>query len=148
MLYAQDEKAVQETGKASFYAKKFHNKKTASGTRYNKNAYTCAHKTYPFGTMLLVKNPENNKEVIVEVTDRGPFKRGRIIDLSYIAASDIDIIRNGVANVEVSIYTEPDFEDIIIDTLSIESLEVMNTLPIPENPIDLHRNNSIQLTYR
>lgn len=143
-VFAQSKKSTQEIGKASFYAKKFHNRKTASGAPYKKDAYTCAHKTYPFGTMLLVKNPENNKEVVVEVTDRGPFKKGRIIDLSYIAAHDIDIIHHGIALVEISEYIEPAFKEIIADEITFE---VINTLPVPDNPIYLHLNN-IQLTYR
>lgn len=95
-----------QTGKASFYGKNFNNRKTASGITYKRDSYTCAHRTYPFGTKLLVKNPTNNKEVIVEVTDRGPHRKGRIIDLSWKAAQDLEIVRHGIASVEVSEYTE------------------------------------------
>jgi len=104
--HAQD-KDTTVTGKASYYAKKFQNRKTASGTRYQKDLYTCAHRTLPFGKKLSVRNPQNDKERVVEVNDRGPFMRGRIIDLSYIAAKELDIVRHGVATVEISEYVEP-----------------------------------------
>ena len=94
---AQD---VQQ-GKASFYAQKFHGRKTASGERLHKDSLTCAHRSYPFGTLLRVYNPANGKSVLVRVTDRGPFVRGRIIDLSWRAAKELDIISKGVAVVTV-----------------------------------------------
>ncbi len=90
-----------QEGKASFYARKFFGKKTASGERLHKDSLTCAHRTYPFGTMLKVYNPANGRSVIVRVTDRGPFVRGRIIDLSWRAAKELDIISKGVAMVTV-----------------------------------------------
>lgn len=93
---------TQETGMASYYAQKFAGRRTASGSRYHPDSLTCAHKTYPFGTRLLVRNPKNNAEVVVKVTDRGPHTRNRMIDLSYSAARQLDIIRQGVALVEVT----------------------------------------------
>ena len=93
---------VLQRGKASFYAKKFHGRKTASGERMHPDSMTCAHKSYPFGTMLKVYNPANGRSVIVRVTDRGPFIRGRIIDLSWSAAKQLGIIGQGVATVFVS----------------------------------------------
>jgi len=96
-LQAQD----LQQGKASFYAKKFFGRKTASGERLHKDSLTCAHRTYPFGTMLKVYNPANGRSVIVRVTDRGPYVRGRIIDLSWRAAKELGIISQGVAMVTV-----------------------------------------------
>ena len=93
---------AQEHGKATFYSKKMHGRKTSDGGRYNKDSLTCAHRTYPLGTLLKVRNPKNDKEVIVKVTDRGPHRRNLIIDLSYAAAKEIDILRFGIAQVEVS----------------------------------------------
>jgi len=90
-----------QEGKASFYARKFFGRKTASGERLHKDSLTCAHRTYPFGTMLKVYNPANGRSVIVRVTDRGPYVRGRIIDLSWRAAKELDIISKGVAMVTV-----------------------------------------------
>ena len=91
----------QQRGKASFYAKSFFGRKTASGERLHPDSLTCAHRTYPFGTKLLVYNPANGRSVIVRVTDRGPFVKGRIIDLSWRAAKELDIISAGVAVVTV-----------------------------------------------
>ena len=96
-LHAQN---VQQ-GKASYYAQKFHGRKTASGERLHRDSMTCAHRYYPFGTLLNVHNPANGRSVIVRVTDRGPFVRGRIIDLSWRAAKELGIISQGVAMVVV-----------------------------------------------
>lgn len=93
-----------QTGKASFYAKKLTGRMTASGERLHHDSLTCAHRTYPFGTMLRVTNPANGKSVIVRVTDRGPYVRGRIIDLSVRAAREIGIIAQGIAPVIVERY--------------------------------------------
>ena len=100
--------SAQETGKATFYGKKMHGRNTASGIRYHNDSLTCAHRSYPFGTLLKVKNLNNNREVIVKVTDRGPFGRNYIIDLSYSAAKEIDLLQAGIAPVEVCVYTPID----------------------------------------
>ncbi len=86
---------------ASWYGKQFNGKLTASGKRFNMYAMTCAHKTLKFGTKLRVTNPDNNKSVIVTVNDRGPFIRGRDLDLSYGAAKKIGIVKKGVARVQM-----------------------------------------------
>lgn len=91
---------AQQSGKASYYAHKFHGRKTSSGVPYHKDSLTCAHRTLPFGTLLEVVNPINKKRVVVKVTDRGPFTRNRVLDLSYAAAKELDIIRSGIAMVE------------------------------------------------
>jgi len=88
---------------ASYYAGKFHGRKTASGERFDMNAFTCAHKSLPFQTILKVTNPRNGKTVTVRVNDRGPFSRGRDVDLSYAAAKEIGMIQAGVIPVEVVI---------------------------------------------
>ena len=94
----------QDVGNATFYHNRFHGRRTSDGSKYHKDSMTCAHKTYPFGTLLKVRNPQNQKEVIVKVTDRGPFSKRLAIDLSYRAADKIGIIRRGMAPVEISIY--------------------------------------------
>jgi rare lipoprotein A len=94
-------RVVTETGKASFYHDKFAGRKTASGERYNRNKLTAAHKTLPFGTMVKVTNLTNGRTVIVKVNDRGPFAKGRIIDLSKKAAHKVGMIDAGVANVKI-----------------------------------------------
>ena len=91
---------------ASYYSNYYHGKTTASGVKYNKDSLMCAHKTLPFGTILLVKNPENGKEVKVRVMDRGPFIKGRDIDLSLAAADSLDFIDKGIQKVSYEILKE------------------------------------------
>ena len=98
-LHAQTQK-----GKASFYSKRATGSRTSSGERLHHDSLTCAHRTYPFGTLLKVTNERNGKWVVVRVTDRGPHSRGRIIDLSHAAAKRIGIINQGVATVKVERY--------------------------------------------
>ncbi len=90
-----------EKGIASWYGKKFHGRKTANGETYDMYGHTAAHKTLPMNTMLLVKNTTNGRSTVVRINDRGPFVRGRIIDLSHTAAKELDILRNGTAKVEI-----------------------------------------------
>lgn len=93
--------AQAQRGKASYYSKRATGARTSSGERLYHDSLTCAHRTYPFGTLLRVTNENNGKEVIVRVTDRGPRGRGRIIDLSYGAARQLGILSQGVAVVRV-----------------------------------------------
>lgn len=92
----------QKTGKASIYSSRLQGRHTSDGGKYYPDSLTCAHLTYPFGTLLQVRNPKNNKVVIVKVTDRGPHSRNRLIDLSYAAAKELDIIKEGIATVEIT----------------------------------------------
>ena len=96
-------KGFTETGVASWYGGKFHGRKTASGERYNQNKMTAAHKTLPFGTKVYVKNLENGKSAVVRINDRGPFKKGRVIDLSKAAAKKLDITKTGTAKVRIKV---------------------------------------------
>ena len=122
-LYAQN----IQSGKASYYAKKFKGRKTASGERLHPDSLTCAHRSYPFGTKLKVYNPANGRSVIVRVTDRGPFVRGRIIDLSWRAAKELDIISKGVGMVtvqrvdEIIIPFRPEYDEIELPELEMET---------------------------
>lgn len=90
-------------GIASYYGPGFQGKKTASGERFDMNDLTAAHKTLPFNTKVRVTNVENNKSVIVRINDRGPFKKGRVIDLSQAAAKKIGLIITGAAKVKLEI---------------------------------------------
>lgn len=90
-------------GMASYYADKFDGRTTANGEIFNQNELTAAHRTLPFGTVLKVTNIKNNRSVIVRINDRGPFAEGRIVDLSRRAAEELDIIRAGVAEVEIEV---------------------------------------------
>lgn len=89
-------------GNASYYADKFHGRRTASGEIYNKDSMTCAHLKYPFGTILKVRNPQNDRTVYVRVTDRGPYHKHRVIDLSRAAARELGIIQTGFSMVEIT----------------------------------------------
>ena len=92
---------AQTQGKASFYGNGFHGRLTSDGSRYHKDSLTCAHRTLPFGTLLKVTNQKNGKEVVVRVTDRGPFVKGRVVDLSMAAAKELGMVSMGVAPVTV-----------------------------------------------
>lgn len=78
-------------------------RRTANGDRYDKAAYTCAHRTLPFGTFVRVTNLKNDRSVIVRVNDRGPFGRGMVIDVSYAAAADLDMLRMGTVPVHLEV---------------------------------------------
>ncbi|MGZ8568219.1 MAG: septal ring lytic transglycosylase RlpA family protein [Bacteroidia bacterium] len=104
--------AQVKKGTASYYADKFHNRKTASGERYHKDSLTAAHKTLPFGTLVKVTNPNTKKCVVVRINDRGPMPNGRIIDLSKAAAKEIDMMQAGLAKVEVEILKPEQLEEI------------------------------------
>jgi len=92
-----------ETGKASFYANLHQSKKTASGEIYDHNLITAAHKTLPFGTKVRVTNINNGKTVVVKINDRGPFVKGRILDLSRSAFSSIASTSSGVIEVKIEV---------------------------------------------
>lgn len=98
-----------ESGKASYYSDAWRGRRTSSGLPYNPDSLTAAHKTHPFGTHLLVRNLANGKETIVKVTDRGPFVKGRVVDLSGAAARAIGMIQAGIATVEVRVVEGPEF---------------------------------------
>jgi rare lipoprotein A len=93
---------VRQTGKASFYADKFEGRKTASGETYWHQKFTAAHRSLPFGTKVQVRNKANGFVAVVTINDRGPFVAGRIIDVSRAAAKKLDMIRAGVADVEIA----------------------------------------------
>ena len=92
-----------ERGLASWYGPGFHGKQAANGETYDMNQLTAAHRTLPFDTVVQVRNRENGRRVEVRVTDRGPFVRGRIIDLSYEAARQLEMLGPGVVEVEIRV---------------------------------------------
>ena len=96
-----------EIGLASWYGPPYAGRKGADGTVYDQNAMTAAHLTLPMGTMVRVTNLTNNESVVVKITDRGPFVRGRIIDLSMAAAKATGVYRAGVAKVKVEAFARP-----------------------------------------
>lgn len=104
----QDENISTQTelikGKASYYSDKLHGRRMANGEIYHRDSMTCAHLKFPFGTILKVRNPINDRSVIVRVTDRGPYSKRFIIDLSRAAARELGIITAGFCQVEISPY--------------------------------------------
>jgi len=88
-------------GTASFYAGQFHGRKTANGETFNMDQLTAAHPSLPFGTWVRVTNLSNGKDVVVRINDRGPFVKGRIIDLSASAAKKIGIMQTGIVQVKL-----------------------------------------------
>lgn len=94
--------AADQCGGASWYGPGFHGRKTASGTKFNENAMTAAHKTLPFGTVVKVTDQRTGKSVKVTINDRGPFHKGRIIDLSKAAAAKLGTKNAGVGKVCLS----------------------------------------------
>jgi rare lipoprotein A len=89
------------TGVASYYADQFNGRRTANGERFDNSAYTAAHRTLPFGTRVRVTNPANGASVVVRINDRGPFTRGRMIDVSRVAAEDLGLVQRGHGTVRL-----------------------------------------------
>jgi rare lipoprotein A len=94
-------------GNASWYGGPLHGKKTASGERFDMYSFTGAHRELPFGTIIRVTNLRNGKEVYIKVNDRGPFVKGRIVDLSHAAAKAIGFYRRGVIRVKIEVISLP-----------------------------------------
>lgn len=122
--------AQQLSGKASYYSKKLTGARTSSGESFHHDSLICAHRTFPFGTKLKVTNPANGREVVVRVIDRGPFVRGRIIDLSWAAAKRLGIIAQGIASVVI----EPVGEFVV-------PFRSTQRLPVPEMQLEVHERN-------
>ncbi|AXX94790.1 septal ring lytic transglycosylase RlpA family protein [Arcobacter ellisii] len=134
-------------GIASWYGPDFHSKKTSNGEVYNMYDMTAAHKTLPMNTVLRVENLDNGKSIIVRVNDRGPFVKGRIIDLSNKAANEIDMVRKGTANVRITVlgyngeienknapYTEL-AQNEVKPSNQVEKIDVLEPLDIKEDKI-------------
>lgn len=96
-----------QTGVASYYHCSLHGRRTANGERYNGDALTAAHKHYPFGTLVRVTNLKNGASLVLRINDRGPFIRGRIIDVSKRAAQELGFVRDGITRVDVQIVKLP-----------------------------------------
>ncbi|WP_019277806.1 septal ring lytic transglycosylase RlpA family protein [Vibrio coralliilyticus] len=99
----KEPKGFTQEGLASWYGKKFHGHLTSNGEVYDMYSMTAAHKTLPIPSYVKVTNQDNGKTAIVRVNDRGPFHEGRIIDLSFAAATKLDVVRTGTANVSIEV---------------------------------------------
>ena len=98
-----DGKQHDLTGKASWYGEKFQGRTTASGEPFDMYAFTAAHKTLPFHSVVRVTDPASRKSVVVRITDRGPYGPGRIVDLSWAAAHDLEMVQRGVIPVTLEV---------------------------------------------
>ena len=129
-----------QTGIASFYAKRVTGSRTANGDILHHDSLTCAHRTYPFGTLLKVTNLSNGLSVVVRVNDRGPFVRGRIIDLSWGAAKKLGMLSQGVARVIVEPAPPIQYEVLQIDSLhsKIEMPSLYEALEAEVLPMRIH----------
>lgn len=103
----------EETGISSWYGRDFHGKLTSNGEQYDMYKPTAAHKLLPMNTMLLVKNLDNGREEVVRINDRGPFVRGRIVDLSYSTAKKLDILRKGTSRVKITALAQKNADGVI-----------------------------------
>jgi len=116
-LYAQDSPIPVIKGKASFYADWFDGRLTANGEFFSQEEYTAAHRTLPFDTWLEVTNLDNKKSVFVRINDRGPYVKGRVIDLSRAAAKAIGDLNQGIFNVEIRIVNSRELMILPLDFL-------------------------------
>lgn len=127
-----------QIGYCSYYAHSFDGKKSANGEIHDKEDLTAAHRTFDFGTFVRVVNLKNNKSVIVRITDRGPFFRSRIIDVSYAAAMKLDMIRQGVAKVSIENIGSPsDFKITKLMEIKTKSFEPFKPTIVITKPIDI-----------
>ena len=98
---------ITERGAASWYGREFHARPTASGEAYDMYALTAAHRSLPLGSVVRVTNVANGRQVVVKINDRGPYRRGRILDLSYGAAEVLHVVEKGVTTVQVEVVGQP-----------------------------------------
>ncbi|MFT4063480.1 septal ring lytic transglycosylase RlpA family protein [Paraburkholderia sp.] len=111
----------RQTGRASWYGRFFHGRRTANGERYDMHALTAAHRTLPLGSYVRVTNPANSRSVIVRINDRGPYARGRVIDLSMAAAAVLDMRHSGTAKVTIEGLTQQQARAELNETLASNS---------------------------
>ncbi len=128
-----------ETGKATYYADRMHGRPTSSGTRYHRDSFYCAHRTLPFGTLVRVTDTQTGKSVIVKVIDRGPFGKGKVVDLSKAAARELGMLGKGVIRIELEVVN-----DSISATLSepdsanpeaLDSIRIETIVPLDDAPL-------------
>lgn len=137
-------KGFTQTGKASWYGKKFHGLKTSSGEKYDMYKMTAAHTSLPLPSYVRVTNLANNKSVIVKVNDRGPFHSERIMDLSYAAAARLDYLKTGTANVRIDAINPEEFQAAPANpekTETVAAVAAPNTAAITDTAVSA--NNAV-----
>lgn len=111
----------RQTGRASWYGRAFHGRRTANGERYDMHALTAAHRTLPLGSYVRVTNPATSRSVVVRINDRGPYARGRVIDLSMAAANLLDMRHAGTARVKIEGLSQQEARAAMNETLASNS---------------------------
>jgi rare lipoprotein A len=106
-----DASNFEQKGRASWYGRMFHGRKTASGEKFNMNAMTAAHRTLPLASWVRVTNESNHKSVVVKINDRGPYVKGRVIDLSYAAAARLGMRSDGTQKVTIEGLSQQEARD-------------------------------------
>lgn len=139
VLFAQTNSSQE--GLASYYADKFQGRKTASGERYHKNKFTAAHKSLPFDTKVKVTNLSNDSSVIVTINDRGPYGKGKIIDLSYCAAKELNFIKKGITKVKLEILSDTSLIDDAISSADTVK-PYKNSIPSEPGAYDFNFNEA------
>jgi rare lipoprotein A len=141
--YPHEQPDYDETGIASWYGPDFYGKSTANGEVYDGGALTAAHRTLPMPVNVRVTNLENGKSIVVRVNDRGPYARGRIIDLSRHAAELLDVVRSGTARVRVTYLGRADLDGTPVKTETPP--EIANALPaVPTDEVDIATLNALK----
>lgn len=125
---------AKDRGIASWYGDDFHGRVTTSGEIYNMEALTGAHRTLPLGSVVRVTNVVNGKQVRVRINDRGPYVNGRVIDLSYAAARELEMVEHGVSAVSLEVISGHGEEFLVADNLSVRTLVALDTLPESKDP--------------
>jgi rare lipoprotein A (peptidoglycan hydrolase) len=112
---------VSQTGLASWYGARHHGKRTASGEIFDQNKFTAAHRTLPWGSIVQVTNLDNGKSVEVRINDRGPFKKGRIIDLSRAAARALGMVKSGLSPVRMELFSPREISnDLVLENSRLD----------------------------
>lgn len=111
---------IQQEGKASYYASKFNGGRTSSGERVKQHLFTGAHRSLPFNTLVEVTNRLNNRSVIIRINDRGPFHKGRIVDMTTAAAKAIGLLGRGVVNVTLRVVNPDKFVATLDNSLTLD----------------------------
>ena len=116
----------KQVGRASWYGRHFVGRKTASGERYDMNAMTAAHKTLPLASYVRVTNTSNHKSVVVKINDRGPYVRGRVIDLSFAAAKALELQHVGTGRVQIEGLSQEEARAALSETLASNTKDAAN----------------------
>ena len=111
---------IQQEGKASYYAPRFNGCRTSSGERVKQHIFTGAHRFLPFNTLVEITNKANQQSVIIRINDRGPFHKGRVVDMTEAAAKAIGLLGRGVANVTLKVVSKDRLVSLFDNSLTLE----------------------------